>query len=101
MSSLTKIKKIFEIVEIKELISPNDVNSHIKLGWKLINTYKSINTDKKQTINYCIGWPESAGNIQQPDGLPALNASSVKSSSVKSSSVKRKSSKKNKQIYSL
>lgn len=50
-----------DILEVKELAHPQDVNSHIKQGWKLIDTYKATGLHEKQVIKYCIGWPKTAG----------------------------------------
>ena len=47
------------ISKVKELSVFNDVNEHIKLGWKLLDTYKTTASNQVQTINYCLGWPKS------------------------------------------
>lgn len=56
-----KYKDLQNITEVKELSLINDVNAHIKQGWKLLNTYKTASADQTQSINYCMGWPKSAG----------------------------------------
>jgi len=99
VTDLKKFDNLPEIIEVKELLLTKDVNSHIKLGWKLIDTYKSINADKKLIINYCIGWPKSAGNIkniQAPDSLPELTSVTTSRSPVKINISGKKRS-----IYSL
>ena len=65
MTNLKKTQKLSEIVEVKELLRTNDVNAHIKLGWKLIDTYKSSSSAKEEVIKYCVGWPKSAGNLEK------------------------------------
>ena len=52
-----------EITEVKELLFTQDVNTHIKQGWKLLDTYKATGIHEKQVIKYCVGWPKSAGQI--------------------------------------
>lgn len=54
-----KYKDLQNIAQVKELSLINDVNEHIKLGWKLLNTYKTTNASQIQSINYCLGWPKS------------------------------------------
>jgi len=63
-----KFKELEDIVEIKELNQVHDVNSHIKLGWKLIDTYKTSSTSQTQSIKYCMGWPKSAGITKASTG---------------------------------
>ncbi len=103
MTDLKKFDNLPEIIEVKELLLAKDVNSHIRLGWKLIDTYKSINADKKLIINYCIGWPKSAGNIKNtqdpgsfPDSLPELTKVTTSRSPVKRNITGKKRS-----IYSI
>jgi len=55
-----KFKELEDIVEIKELNQVHDVNSYIKLGWKLIDTYKTSSVSQSQSIKYCMGRPKSA-----------------------------------------
>lgn len=54
-----KYKDFQNISKVKELSLINDVNEHIKLGWKLLDTYKITASNQVQTINYCLGWPKS------------------------------------------
>ena len=54
-----KYKDFQNISKVIELSVINDVNEHIKLGWKLLDTYKSTGSSQLQTINYCLGWPKS------------------------------------------
>lgn len=54
-----KYKDFQNISKVKELSVINDVNEHIKLGWKLLDTYKSTASNEVQTVNYCLGWPKS------------------------------------------
>jgi len=49
-----------EIIEVKELNLIRDVNIHIKLGWKLIDTYKTTSVNQSEVIKYCLGWPKAA-----------------------------------------
>ena len=58
-----------EMLEVKKLLTSNEVDSHIKLGWKLIGTFNSSCEKDKQAVNYCIGWPKSAGVIKSPARL--------------------------------
>ena len=55
-----------EMLEVKKLLTSNEVDSHIKLGWKLIGTFNSSCEKDKQAVKYCIGWPKSAGEIKSP-----------------------------------
>ncbi|RDH84048.1 MAG: hypothetical protein DIZ80_07910 [endosymbiont of Galathealinum brachiosum] len=83
----TPARAAHEMLEVKKLLTSKEVNSHIKLGWKLIGTFNSSCEKDEKTLNYCIGWPKSAGKIQSP---------------VKSFNQKNKASKnKNKFIYSI
>jgi hypothetical protein len=59
----TKNRMLSEILEVKELARPQDVNAHIKQGWQLLDTYKISAQHEKQAIKYCVGWPKSAGAI--------------------------------------
>ena len=58
-----KNEKFKDITEVKELHLIKDVNRHIKLGWKLLDTYKTIGVDQNQSIKYCMGRPKSAGMV--------------------------------------
>jgi len=57
-----------DIIEVKELSHPQDVNSHIKQGWKLLDTYTNADRHEPPLIKYCLGWPKSGGalNMQRP-----------------------------------
>lgn len=55
-----KFKDLKDIAEVKELNLISDVNRHIKLGWKLLDTYKMISTGQNNSISYFMGWPKSA-----------------------------------------
>jgi len=59
----TKNRMLSEIVEVRELAHPQDVNAHIQLGWKLLDTYNATGTQEKQLFKYCVGWPKSAGAL--------------------------------------
>ncbi len=63
ISNHTQKQMLSEITEIKELIHPHDVNSHIKEGWKLLNTFQAINSQETLMVKYCVGWPKSADAI--------------------------------------
>ena len=52
-----------DIIQVKELAHPQDVNTHIQQGWKLLDTYNATGSQKKQLFKYCVGWPKSAGAI--------------------------------------
>lgn len=54
-----KYKDFQNISKVKELSVINDVNEHIKLGWELLDTYKTTGSNQLQTISYCLGWPKS------------------------------------------
>ncbi len=69
--NLNSTQPIHEMLEVKKLLVPSDVNSHIKLGWKLIGTFNSSSEHEKRMINYCIGWPKTAGNVKKPEEAPA------------------------------
>jgi len=58
----TKARMLSEMIEVKELSHPQDVNTHIKQGWKLLDTYTASN-GQQQGIKYCVGWPKSAGSL--------------------------------------
>lgn len=57
-----KLKDLKDIAKVKELHLLRDVNKHIKAGWKLIDTYKTISLNDNETIRYCVGWPKTANN---------------------------------------
>jgi len=50
-----------DIIEVRELAHPRDVNAHIQQGWKLLDTYNAGAPHEKQLLKYCVGWPKSAG----------------------------------------
>jgi len=52
-----------DIIQVKELAHPQDVNAHIQQGWKLLDTYNASGAQEKQLFKYCVGWPKSAGAI--------------------------------------
>ena len=54
-----KYKDLDDIVEVKELKLIVDVNAHIKLGWKLLATYKTTSQNQNQSIKYCMGKPNT------------------------------------------
>ena len=54
------------IAEVKELASINDVNAHIRLGWKLLEMYKVSGENQSQSISYCMGWPKSLAKSVAP-----------------------------------
>ena len=72
-----KLKSLKDIAEVKELKVISDVNQHIKLGWKLLDTYKTISADQNQSINYCLGWPKSAGVVDTSRHNPENNDAEV------------------------
>lgn len=47
--------ELADIVEIRELTATQDVNLHIRQGWKIINTYKSTGINNEETLTYCVG----------------------------------------------
>jgi len=67
---ITKNQMLSDILEVKELAHPQDVNSHIKQGWKLIDTYKASGLHEKQVIKYCVGWPKTAGVLSPSKTTP-------------------------------
>jgi len=56
-----KCNNLDDILEVKELNLIRDVNIHIRLGWKLIDTYKITSASQNEVIKYCMGWPKAAG----------------------------------------
>lgn len=87
-----KFSKLDDIVEVKEFNLINDVNTHLKLGWKLIATYKTTTAQKTQVVKYCMGWSSSSGKpgvaIKKP--LKAkLSESSVQPTRVDSKVAKK------------
>ncbi len=65
----TKTRMLSDIIKIKELARPQDVNEHIRQGWKLLDTYTASGIHEKQVIKYCIGWPKTAGRINIPKSI--------------------------------
>ena len=68
-----KYKDFQDISKVKELTVINDVNDHINLGWKLLDTYKTTASNKAQIINYCLGWPKSV-----PSGKTKVSINSTR-----------------------
>jgi hypothetical protein len=58
---------IQSIIEVKELNYIYDTNAHLKLGWKLLGTFKVAVGPDSQAMNYCVGWPQGSGDIIQPE----------------------------------
>jgi len=68
-----KLSKLDDIIEVKEFNLINDVNAHLKLGWKLIATYKTTTAQKTQVVKYCMGWSKSAGKTDAVIKKPLRN----------------------------
>jgi len=65
----TKNGMLSEIIEVRELAHPQDVNAHIQQGWKLLDTYNATTSHEKQLFKYCVGWPKSAGAINSQNAV--------------------------------
>jgi len=52
-----------DIVEVKEVNLATDANAHIKLGWRLLATYKTTSPNQNQSIKYCLGKPEKSSKL--------------------------------------
>jgi len=87
-----KLNKLDDIVEVKEFNLINDVNAHLKLGWKLIATYKTTTAQQTQVVKYCMGWSKSAGKPGTAIKKPLkgkLSEPSVKKAKVDSKDAKK------------
>ncbi len=51
--------ELSDIVEIRELNAIQDVNLHIRQGWKILDTYKSAGLNNEEVLTYCMGKPDT------------------------------------------
>ncbi len=56
-----------DIIQIKEIDSPEKVNRHLDIGWVLLGTASNQYSDHGYNLSYSIGWPKFNGAIEEPE----------------------------------